>query len=309
MPRAREELTAGEWAALALLTEEPTHGFAIARALAPDGEVGRVWSLRRPLVYRALETLSGMGLARPVGTLPSSSGPQRTILETTIIGQRRLAGWLDQPVAHVRDARSLLMLKLLFLARRQGDLEPLLSAQRVQFARLAEGLSAAADQAGGFDRALLLWRVENTTAAIRFTERMLTELTPPLDLNHGERLGRPSSIELMDSRDADPGAAGRACYTVGMDQPHVISMLLLHPAAARDEDAREQLAAALPGAEVSEPDQVGVFTIMLEAADQEAALTRVWDAVAASGTDDHIVFLEHPDLPGHWRHRSQPFPG
>jgi hypothetical protein len=23
--------------------------------------------------------------------------------------------------------------------------------------------------------------------------------------------------------------------------------------------------------------------------------------VAASGTDDHIVFLEHPDLPEHWR--------
>jgi hypothetical protein len=32
----------------------------------------------------------------------------------------------------------------------------------------------------------------------------------------------------------------------------------------------------------------------------------VWNAVAASGTDDHVVFLEHPDLPEHWRHRSQP---
>jgi hypothetical protein len=30
----------------------------------------------------------------------------------------------------------------------------------------------------------------------------------------------------------------------------------------------------------------------------------VWDAVAASGTDDHVVFLEHPDLPEHWRERS-----
>ena len=72
------------------------------------------------------------------------------------------------------------MLKLLFLARRHADLEPLLSAQRVQFSRLAEGLSAAADQAEGFDRALLVWRLENTTAAIRFTERMLAELPQPL---------------------------------------------------------------------------------------------------------------------------------
>jgi len=180
MPRARDELTAGEWAALALLTEEPTHGFALARVLAPDGEVGRVWSLRRPVVYRALETLIGMGLVRPVGTLPSSSGPQRTILKATATGQRRLVGWLEEPVAHVRDARSLLMLKLLFLARRQADVMPLLSAQRERFATLAAGLSAAADQAGGFDRALLVWRIENTTAAIRFTERMLVELPPLL---------------------------------------------------------------------------------------------------------------------------------
>jgi hypothetical protein len=34
----------------------------------------------------------------------------------------------------------------------------------------------------------------------------------------------------------------------------------------------------------------------------------VWDAVAASGTDDHIVFVEHADLPEHWRHRSAPRP-
>ena len=42
----------------------------------------------------------------------------------------------------------------------------------------------------------------------------------------------------------------------------------------------------------------------LEAQDKEQALQRVWDAVAASGTDDHIVFFEHPDLPEHWRRLS-----
>ena len=42
----------------------------------------------------------------------------------------------------------------------------------------------------------------------------------------------------------------------------------------------------------------------MDADDYEQALNIVWDAVAASGTDDHIVFLEHPDLPGHWRARS-----
>ncbi|MDQ6878236.1 MAG: hypothetical protein M3082_11200, partial [Candidatus Dormibacteraeota bacterium] len=56
--------------------------------------------------------------------------------------------------------------------------------------------------------------------------------------------------------------------------------------------------------DVGEPDEVGVFEVAVDADDRETALRRVWDAVAASGTDDHILFLEHPDLPEHWRRRS-----
>jgi len=82
----------------------------------------------------------------------------------------------------------------------------------------------------------------------------------------------------------------------------IVEMYLLHGDTARDRDARAQLASALgDDATVSPPDDVGVFEVHVDAADKEAALTRVWDAVAASGTDDHIVFLEHPDLPEHWR--------
>ena len=80
---------------------------------------------------------------------------------------------------------------------------------------------------------------------------------------------------------------------------------MLHDGTPRDLQARAQLAAALPDAEVSEPDDVGVFEVALEADDLEDALTRVWDGLAASGTDDHIVFLEHPELPEHWRARSR----
>jgi DNA-binding PadR family transcriptional regulator len=177
MPRPRNQLTAGEWAILALLDEEPRHGFALARAMATGGEVGRVWDMRRPLVYRALDTLQRLELIRPVATLPSESGPQRTILEPTPEGRRLLGQWLHQPVEHVRDARSLLMLKLLFLSRRDADPAPLLAAQREQFAALAQRLSTAADAAEGFERGLLLWRLHSTTAAVQFTDAMLAEPT------------------------------------------------------------------------------------------------------------------------------------
>jgi hypothetical protein len=84
-----------------------------------------------------------------------------------------------------------------------------------------------------------------------------------------------------------------------------IGMLLLHPGTPRDEEARKQLRAVLPsGSRVTEPDGLGVFEVHLDADDLEHALNTVWDAVAESGTDDHIVFLEHPELPDRWRHRA-----
>ena len=79
-------------------------------------------------------------------------------------------------------------------------------------------------------------------------------------------------------------------------------MLLLHHGTPGDQRARSELAKCLPDATVSEPDELGVFEVTVEAGDFDQALDKVWSAVGSSGCDDHIVFLEHPDLPGHWRH-------
>ncbi len=173
MPRSPDELGAGDWAVLALLAEEPTHGFAVGRALAPDGEIGKVWSVRRPLVYRAIDSLSDIGFAAPTGTVPSPSGPRRTVVTATDAGRAAVDGWLSEPVGHVRDARSLLMLKLLFLHRRGQDPAPLLHAQRDSFSARAAWLGEAVDAADGFDQVLLRWRLESTDAAIRFIDGLL----------------------------------------------------------------------------------------------------------------------------------------
>ena len=84
-----------------------------------------------------------------------------------------------------------------------------------------------------------------------------------------------------------------------------VTLMLVRPAAQADQDARAALAAQLPAdATVGEPDGNGLFDAAVEAVDLDGALHVIWNAVAASGTDDHLVFLEHPDLPEHWRHRS-----
>jgi hypothetical protein len=90
-----------------------------------------------------------------------------------------------------------------------------------------------------------------------------------------------------------------------MRQRYEIGLLMLHGGTPVDQQARAKLAAALgDGAVVGPADELGVFTVALEASHLDDALTTVWDAVAASGTDDHLVFLEHPELPQHWRSRS-----
>ncbi|HEU0303518.1 MAG TPA: PadR family transcriptional regulator [Gaiellaceae bacterium] len=173
MPGSAEtRLSPAEWASLALLCERPAHGFAIARALAPEGDVGRVWTCSRPLVYRALAVLGERGLVEEQGSEPGASGPPRKVLGATRAGRRACGRWLGEPVPHVRDVRAGLMLKLLFLSRRGDDPGPLLARQRDALLPVVEGLAEAAQGAEGFDRALYLWRLESARAALRFVEEI-----------------------------------------------------------------------------------------------------------------------------------------
>src|SRR4051794_19849578 len=172
MRRRPDQLTTGEWAVLALVDEGSTHGFAVARTMAPGGDVGRVWSMRRPLVYRTLDVLTERKLTQTAGTEASTVGPQRTLVEATAEGHRKVADWLGEPVAHVRDARSSLLLKLLFLDRRGQAPDTLLDAQRERLHEQERELRAVLDAADGFSRTLALWRVENTAAAVRFVDAL-----------------------------------------------------------------------------------------------------------------------------------------
>ena len=111
------DLGPGEWSVLALLADAPAHGWALAKQMSRAGEIGRVWSMGRPLVYRALELLEARGLIEAVGSEPGARGPNRALFKTTAYGHEELVRWLSEPVEHVRDIRSLLLLKLVLLER------------------------------------------------------------------------------------------------------------------------------------------------------------------------------------------------
>jgi DNA-binding PadR family transcriptional regulator len=115
----RETLSLNEWAVLACLAERPRHGYDIAAALSPGTEVGTVWRVPRPVVYRALDRLTALGLAAPQGSEPGEGGPPRQVVEATAAGRERLRDWLAAPVDHLREVRGALLLKLV-TARRLG---------------------------------------------------------------------------------------------------------------------------------------------------------------------------------------------
>src|SRR5438477_11393488 len=118
---AERRLAPGEWAVLALLSERPSHGWALATQLEPTGELGSVWSLGRPLVYRSIDILAERGLIEPAGHEPGLRGPHRTIYRTTCAGATALVQSLEEPVEHLREVPSLLLLKVIVGGRTAID--------------------------------------------------------------------------------------------------------------------------------------------------------------------------------------------
>jgi PadR family transcriptional regulator AphA len=175
--QAREtELTTAEWAVLALVAERPTHGYAIGRSLSPGGDVGSVWSLSRPLVYRALEKLERLGLVQTY-RIEQGTAPERRLLAAVPSAKRRVRRWLDAPVPHIREVRSDLMLKLAMHHRRGSDPAKLLRAQHEVVGEQVAGLASRLSDAEGFERTLLRWRTETARATLRFLEETLAEIS------------------------------------------------------------------------------------------------------------------------------------
>jgi DNA-binding PadR family transcriptional regulator len=171
MGRSAEELLLGEWACLGILYPGPNHGFAIASKLKPDTDIGRIWSVSRPLTYRALEQLTDRGYIEAVGEERGIAGGNRTILAATRAGRAQLRKWLNTPVVHLRDLRSELLLKLVLAESCGIDVTAMLVAQRAHVAAMADSLAAKAKKSQPVD-VVALWRAEASRGAMRFIDRL-----------------------------------------------------------------------------------------------------------------------------------------
>lgn len=162
------DLLPGEWAVLGVLALDPAHGFAVARAVAPDGELGRVWSMSRPRVYRAINDLAARGLIEPAREMESERGPTRIVYAATDAGRGAIEEWLATPVDHVRDVRSDLLLKLALLHAARRSPEPLLEQQRALLEPVLAGLQRGLATADGFDGVVLRYRLASICSVLDF---------------------------------------------------------------------------------------------------------------------------------------------
>jgi len=163
-------LSLPDWIVLSLVDQNPTHGFAVAALTAPDGDIGRAWHVPRPIVYRSTDRLAELGLIRIASTEAGSRGPQRSILTTTPAGRSATETWLRSPVAHVREMRSELLVKLALLIRRGTAAGDLIAAQRRTLAPMRTALEHQRAAEAGFGQILTTWRIENVRAALRFLD-------------------------------------------------------------------------------------------------------------------------------------------
>jgi DNA-binding PadR family transcriptional regulator len=167
------ELSLTDWVVLGLLAEGPRHGFALAKELEPGAELGRLWTVRRPLVYRAIDHLLEVGLAEPRLVEPGDQGPQRTVVAATRAGRTRVRRWLNEPVRHPREVRAALLVKLALRARRGETLATLAHKQLDAFRVVHDGLEQRRHGGRGVERLELEWRYEANQAIERFLQTVI----------------------------------------------------------------------------------------------------------------------------------------
>ena len=137
---------------------------------------GTIWTVSRPLVYRAITVLRELGYVEDRGSAPSSSGPQRVLLAPTPRGRAAFRRWLAPPGRRTfaTSAPSSCSSSSSSSARGSiGGRSCGRSSTSSSAARTASSQRVAASE--GFDRTVAIWRLTSARAARAFVEALLDE--------------------------------------------------------------------------------------------------------------------------------------
>jgi DNA-binding PadR family transcriptional regulator len=160
-----------EWVVLCIACEKPTYGSVIAGLFSREGSLGRVWLVSKAGVYRAIPRLEQLGLLQTLGPQRAEDAPPHWIITATPAGRKAAKMWLRTPVAHGRDVRSELLIKLALLDRAGHNSQDLLRRQLAAFGPLAAALADRVHDSTGMEHTLALWRHEMMSGTIEFLDQ------------------------------------------------------------------------------------------------------------------------------------------
>jgi PadR family transcriptional regulator AphA len=157
--------------------ERPQHGWALSDLLERQGEVGTIWSIARPLVYTSLRRLDADSYIETAGIERGSRGPHRVSYAVTPKGRSAVRAWLREPVEHVRDIRSVFLLKVVLSKRLGLSVERLAVAQRALLTPLVVWLEARLDDVDPViepaEEAVLVFRLATARTTVAFIDHLL----------------------------------------------------------------------------------------------------------------------------------------
>lgn len=102
---------------LALLDEEPMHGYELHQKLSKLPGISKIWNLKQALFYAKLERLHTDGYIQEHSTQKEGTAPARVVFQLSPIGKNSLSAWITVPVPKARDIRQVFLGKLI-IARR-----------------------------------------------------------------------------------------------------------------------------------------------------------------------------------------------
>ncbi len=105
---------------LALLNEQPLHGYELHHRINEMPGISKIWNIKQALFYSKLERLEDSGFIEQIH-LPQEEGAiPRIVFQLTDQGKESLLEWISTPVRKARDIR-LIFLGKLIIARRFGQ--------------------------------------------------------------------------------------------------------------------------------------------------------------------------------------------
>jgi len=166
MAEKASDLTLESGLCLALIRNGCDHGYVIAQRFLPDSDVGQIYTLSRPAVYRELQYLERVGLLLS-SEARGNRGQKMRILRLSKRGSQIAHQWMTSPVSHIRDVRTEFLAKVILTQESGEDVGALVQQQREFFRETFDALLQDRD-----DSAVAIWRREQVRAVSRFLDEL-----------------------------------------------------------------------------------------------------------------------------------------